>query len=76
MLDSDAARIPAMRAGIMLGFDGDEISILVTRKLLKPLGKPTPNATNYFARCYIESLVDDEPFLNKATQAIYDYQRE
>lgn len=65
-----------MTAGFMLGFDDDEISVLVTRKLLKPLGKPTPNATKYFSRRYIEALMNNEPFLNRGTQAIYDYHRE
>jgi hypothetical protein len=72
----NAGRIPATAAGFMLGFDDDEISVLVTRKILKPLGKPVPNATKYFARCYIESLMDDAEWLSKATQAIYDYHKD
>lgn len=72
----NAARISAKNAGFLLGFDEDEISILSSQRILKSLGKPTPNATKYFARFYIESLMGDEGFLNKATQAIYDYHRE
>lgn len=67
------ARLKAEEAGAVLGFEAHDIPILVSNKLLKPLGKPVPNATKYFAAVEIIELAEDPNWLNKATQTIYNY---
>lgn len=67
------ARVTAGEAAEILGFEPDDIRILVSQKLLRPLGKPVQNATKYFATCDIKQVVDDSGWLNKATQALYEY---
>src|SRR5690242_12830171 len=51
------ARLTAEQAAILLGFAAHEIPMLVTAKLLKPLGKPSQSAVKYFATVDIERLV-------------------
>lgn len=59
-----------------LGFATHDIPVLVAKKLLKPLAKPVASATKYFATSDIRNLANDVSWLNKATQAVYDYWKE
>jgi hypothetical protein len=54
----------------ILGFSPYEISVLMRLGLLKPLGKPAPNAHKYFCAAEILSLSHDREWLDKATRAI------
>lgn len=67
------ARLPMAEAAKRLGFAAHDMPVLVGKRLLKPLGKPVQSATKYFASCEIEKLGNDSAWLNKATQAVYDY---
>lgn len=49
----------------------DYIQILIRKNLLTPLGRPSHNATRYFATQTIEKLLQDEVFLEQATNAMY-----
>ena len=67
------ARLDAKQTADLLGFVEDDVRILTANGLLKPLGKPRPNARKFFARAEILGLSEDYSFLNKATQIVYDY---
>jgi len=67
------ARLLSEEVAARLGFKTEDIRELVSRRMLKPLGKPVANATKHFAACDIEKLATDREWLNKATQAMYDY---
>ena len=67
------ARLNSAQSAKLLGFSEHDIPVLIFVKMLKPLGKPVPNATKYFATCQIEQLAQNPEWLNKATQVIYDY---
>jgi hypothetical protein len=69
-------RVGADQAGKLLGFTGDEITILMTNGLLKPLAKPKSNAHKFFATVYIQRLAFDLEWLTKATECIYNHHRE
>ena len=56
-----------------LGFSPDAIPVLVKAKLLQTLGDPNQNAQKFFAKPYIVKLSEDVEWLDKATQAVYDY---
>jgi hypothetical protein len=58
------------------GFEPYDISILVAAGLLKSLGHPARNATNYFASQAPEQLRQDEKFLARACKAICEHWRE
>jgi hypothetical protein len=68
-----AARLNTEQTAKILGFAAHDISVLIARQRLKPLGKPVQSAVKYFAACEIMELCDDASWLNKATQDVYDY---
>lgn len=66
-------RIDAARTAEILGFQEHDIPVLVLHELLKPLGKPAPNARKYFAATEIYELAQDRDWLNKATRVLYQH---
>ena len=64
------ARITSETAAKLLGFEKHEITVLVSNKLLKPLGKPAPNGPKRFAKIEIFRLAFDTAWLSQATKAI------
>jgi hypothetical protein len=50
-----------------------DIPILIAAGLLKPLGKPGPNAPKFFARVEIERCAHDIDWLNQATRCVAQY---
>jgi hypothetical protein len=50
-----------------------DIPILVKAKMLKPLGSAPAQAVKYFAAAEIEKLAQEEAWLSRATNAIYNY---
>jgi len=58
-----------------LGFSPDEITILVSRGLLKPLGHPAANGQKFFLTAALEELKRDEKWFGKATDAIVEFWR-
>jgi len=66
-------RLTVAQASILLGFNSIDLPVLITKRLLRPLGKPAPNAIKYFARRDIEQLSDDSAWLSRATQTMYEH---
>ena len=67
------SRLNINQVAAILGFQAHDIPVLVSKKLLRPLGRPAPNATKYFAARDIELLGNDPAWLTKATQSMYDH---
>ena len=67
------ARLDAAQVARLLGFAEHDIPVLVSAKILKPLGKPIQSSTKHFATCIIEDLAQNPKWLGEATQIIYDY---
>ena len=59
----------------LLGFQPHDIPILVTSKLLAPLGKPPPNGIKFFATLRLEELRTDLKWLDAATKAVNHHWR-
>lgn len=65
------ARLNSEQVAALLNCHKDYIQILIRKNLLTPLGRPSHNATRYFATQSIERLLQDEVFLEQATNAMY-----
>lgn len=63
-------RLDADGAATLLGFREHDVGILVSQKLLKPLGKPGQRSMKYFATKYLLSLADDQVWLDRATKVL------
>ncbi len=50
-----------------LGFSAHDIPVLVSNRLLKPLGDPPPNGARYFAAAEVERLRMDLKWMDKAS---------
>jgi hypothetical protein len=70
------ARLDATQAAWFLGFEPQEIPMLVAAGLLKPLGHPARNSTKFFATETLEQFRRDEKWLSRASDAIASYWRE
>ncbi len=60
-------RLTVEEAAWCLGFYAHDIPVLVTNRLLKPLGNPGPTGRRYFAACQIEQFRLDTKWLEKAS---------
>lgn len=67
------ARLNAAQTATALGFQEHDIPVLIAGKLLKPLGKPAPNAPKYFASVEILGHFQDSDWLRKSTQTVYEH---
>lgn len=74
-LKSSPARLNAEETAWYLGFSPHEIPILVANRLLKPLGRPPPSGTKYFATATLEELRRDVKWLARASDVIVEYWR-
>jgi hypothetical protein len=70
------ARLDATQTAWFLGFEPQEIPMLVAAGLLKPLGHPARNSTKFFATETLEQFRRDEKWLARASDAIANYWRE
>lgn len=71
---------PPARLGInetawLLGFNEHDIPVLVSAGLLKPLGRPTPTGSKYFATVELQTLRNDTRWLARASDAIVNFWR-
>jgi hypothetical protein len=66
-------RLNSPQTAALLGFQPHDIPVLVAKKLLRPLGKPVPQAPKYFAAPEIEKLATNPAWLGKAAQAMCDH---
>lgn len=67
------ARVDAVQASKLLGVAPHDIPILVSVRLLIPLGKPVQNSTKWFCACELIALAADREWLHKATIALSRY---
>jgi hypothetical protein len=68
-------RLTKEQAAWFLGFCPDDITILIARGLLRPLGHPALNGQKFFLTATLEELRRDEKWFTKATDAIVEYWR-
>ena len=69
------ARLGIQEAAWYLGFGENDIPVLVSAGLLKPLGKPTATGSKYFAAVDLLKLRDDTRWLGKASDVIVNHWR-
>ena len=67
------ARFNKEQTAAYLGFQPDQLTVLVQKGLLKPLGRPAPNGDKFFAKVDLESLKNDREWLSKATLAVTQF---
>ena len=67
------ARLDAAQVARLLGFAEHDIPVLVSAKILKPLGNPISSSVKHFATCIIEDLGQNPKWLSEATQATYEH---
>jgi len=70
IFDQLPARLEVKTVAVLLAFSVSDIPVLIAAGLLKPLGKPAPNAPKFFARVQIERLGQDLDWLNQATRCV------
>ena len=71
--DQLPARLEVKEIAVLLGFSESDIPILIAGGLLKPLGKPAPNAPKFFARIEVERYGEDVGWQNQATRCVAQY---
>ena len=69
------ARLTAEQAAWVLNCQPHDVPVLVTAKLLKPLGNPAQNAVKFFATSDILEAVKDRSWLSKMTNAVNQHWR-
>lgn len=70
LLGQIPARLTAEQTAWVLNCQPHDIPLLVSAKLLKPLGNPAPNGVKYFAALEVKELATDRTWLSKVTNAI------
>lgn len=70
LLGQVPARLTAEQAAWVLGCQAHDIPILVSSRLLKPLGNPQANAIKYFCAAEILESAKDRSWLAKATNTV------
>ncbi len=70
------ARLDTTQAAWFLGFQPNEIAMLVGAGLLKPLGHPARNSTKFFATEILVQFRHDEKWLARASDSILEYWRD
>lgn len=69
-------RIDTDQVARLIGFAASDIAVLSRAGLLKPLGRPSPNAPKYYAAAEILQLAANREWLDKATRATSQHWRE
>jgi hypothetical protein len=67
------ARLNVEQTAWVLNCQTHDVPILVSSKLLKPLGNPPQNGTKYFATRDVLELTHDERWLHRVTATIYQH---
>jgi hypothetical protein len=65
-----SARLLAAQVGKLLNCTLEDVAVLVTAGILKPLGRPNPNAVKFFSAVELIALLADREWLDEATKAI------
>lgn len=69
------ARLTAEQAAWVLNCQPHDIPVLVSARLIKPLGNPQANAVKFFATADLLEIVKDRAWLVKMTNAISNHWR-
>jgi hypothetical protein len=69
------ARLGISETAWLLGFAEHDIAVLVSVRLLKPLGRPASSGSKFFATVELQSLRNDTQWLAKASDAIVNHWR-
>ena len=69
------ARLGIAETAWYLGFSENDIPVLISAGLLKPLGRPTQTGSKYFAAVELQELRNDSRWLAKASDAIVNHWR-
>jgi hypothetical protein len=69
------ARLSITETAWLLGFTEHDISVLISMKLLKPLGHPPPSGSKYFATVELQTLKNNTRWLAKASDTIVNHWR-
>jgi hypothetical protein len=64
------ARLTVEQAAWVLGCQPHDLAILISSRLLKPLGNPTSNGLKFFSTVEVMEMGKDRAWLAKMTQAI------
>jgi len=64
------ARLTAEQAAWVLNCQAHDMPILVSSRLLKPLGNPAPNGVKFFSTADVLELTKDRAWLVKMTNAV------
>ena len=70
VLNQVPARLTAEQAAWVLNCQPHDVPILVSARLLKPLGNPPPNSVKFYAASELLELVKDRAWLVKVTNAV------
>jgi hypothetical protein len=70
------ARLNVEQVAWLLGFQVHDIPRLVAAGLLRPLGRPGPNAPKFFGTADLEAAMQDRKWLARASEAIQSYWRD
>ena len=69
------ARLTALETSWYLGFSEQDVSVLVSHGLLKPVGDPSQSSTKYFALKDLKKSHEDTRWINRATAALNRFWR-
>ena len=70
LLGRGPARLTAEQVAWVVNCQPHDVPVLVTARLLKPLGNPPPNSVKYFATLELLELTQDRAWLAKVSNAI------
>ena len=76
LLGQPPARLTTEQTAWLLNCQPHDVPILVSARLLKPLGSSPPNSVKYFATVDLLELAKDRAWLAKATNAVVQHWRE
>ncbi len=64
------ARLTAEQVAWVINCQPHDVPVLVSARLLRPLGNPLPNGVKYFAAAELLELMEDRTWLAKVTNAV------
>jgi hypothetical protein len=67
------ARLTVEQTSCLLNCQPWDIPVLISARLLKPLGNPLPNSRKYFAAVEIIDLMRDRSWLSRVTSTLQQY---
>jgi hypothetical protein len=67
------ARLDTEQLALLLGIHADDVGLLVSSRLLRPLGHPNKSAPKFFIAAQWEELRQDSRWLAKISDAIVNH---